>query len=154
MNPIVLLLSLTLGLLAFPRPVERSGDAHYEGMWRGIITQESGATTRYFDMSMVVSRRMDEDSLYDVSSHVEDGDYHAYMEGSGFIGDDGKLYIAEHAIIRSDSIPGMEWCLKRLWVKPSLEDRTLHLRGWWEGDTGFGPCEPGYIDLVQAIIRP
>ncbi len=124
------------------------------GQWKGIITQESGPTTRYFDMEMSVARVLESDSIYTISSHVMDGDYHAYMVGDAIRTPDGQLYIAEREIIRSDTIPGMEWCIKRLQLNQSLEQGDLHLRGVWSGDTTFGACEPGKMDLVREVIRP
>lgn len=127
---------------------------NYLGEWSGIITQEIGPTTRYFDMVMNVAPVTGSDSVYSVSSHVMDGKYHAYMTGEAFRTHDGQLFVAESEIIRADSIPGMEWCIKRLQLNRSMEEGVLHLRGQWAGDTSFGACEPGAMDLVRELVRP
>ena len=126
----------------------------YLGQWQGIITQEIGPTTRYFDMVMSIAPVVESDSVYTISSHVMDGEYHAYMVGEAFRTPDGELFIAEREIVRSDSIPGMEWCIKRLQLVQSMEKGVLHLRGVWAGDTSFGACEPGKMDLIREVIRP
>jgi len=105
-------------------------------------------------MEMSVSPVAETDSIYSISSHVMDGDYHAYMVGSGYRTQAGDLFIAEREIVRSDSIPGMEWCIKRLVLVQSLEEGEIHLRGEWSGDTTFGACEPGKLDLVRELVRP
>lgn len=131
-----------------------TGDV-YEGSWTGIITQETPETTRYFDLDLTLSAVEDRDSAYSVTSHVADGEYHAYMVGQAFVGTDGGLFIAESEIVRSDSIPGMEWCVKRMRLTSDHgEPSEVHLRGEWEGDTTFGPCQPGDLDLVRQVVRP
>jgi len=127
---------------------------NYLGEWSGIITQEIGPTIRYFDMVMIVAPVQDSDSTFRVSSHVMDGDYHAYMNGEAFRTSDGQLFVAESEIIRADSIPGMEWCVKRLQLYRSMEEGVLHLIGQWAGDTSFGACEPGKMDLIRSVVRP
>jgi len=132
-------------------------DAAYDGFlgsWTGIITQIDGATVRYFDMEMTVSPQIGSDTSYSVSSHVMDGTYHAYMVGEGFKGSRKRLFIAESEIIRADSIPGMEWCVKRYELKKYMKNGELHLKGNWGGDTSFGACLPGDMDLVRQVIRP
>ena len=135
-------------------PADSLQHSNFLGAWTGIITQDLGPTTRYFDMVMQVGAVANSDSTYRISSHVMDGDYHAYMTGHAFRTSDGKLFVAETEIIRADSIPGMEWCVKRLQLNKSMEDGTLHLRGSWAGDTSFGACEPGAMDLVRQVVRP
>lgn len=129
-------------------------DDLFEGNWSGIITQESGETTRYFDMELGVAPRSPVDSMYEINSHVMDGDYHAYMVGKAFLDPSGLMFIAESEVVRADSIPGMEWCVKRIHLRRSMQDGELHLRGFWDGDTSFGPCEPGRVDLVRSVVRP
>lgn len=124
------------------------------GAWTGIITQIDGPTVRYFDMEMTISAQIGSDSSYSIASHVMDGKYHAYMVGEGFKSSKGHLFIAESEIIRSDSIPGMEWCVKRYELAKRMKDGELHLQGVWGGDTSFGACLPGDMDLVRQIIRP
>ena len=126
----------------------------YLGMWKGIITQDLGPTVRYFDMEMSVAERRGESGVYDISCHVMDGDYHAYMSGEARVLPNGELYVREDEIVRADSIPGMAWCLKRLELRKSMEKGVLHLRGRWEGDTYFGACPPGKMDLVKPVVRP
>lgn len=138
---------------AMPARSERSADS-YLGMWKGIITQDLGPTIRYFDMEMSVAERKGETGLYDISCHVMDGDYHAYMAGEARVLPNGQLYVHEDEIVRADSIPGMAWCLKRLELRKSMEKGMLHLRGRWEGDTYFGACPPGKMDLVRPVLRP
>lgn len=131
-----------------------TGDV-FAGSWTGIITQETPESTRFFDMEMTLSPSEGLDSVYAVASHVADGEYHAYMVGRAFRGADGELYVAEGEVVRSDSIPGMEWCVKRMQLAPSFDESDeVHLRGTWAGDTSFGPCQPGDMDLVRQVIRP
>ncbi len=129
-------------------------DDLFIGNWSGIITQEIGETTRYFDMELGIAPLEGQDSVYEISSHVMDGDYHAFMAGQAFLDESGLMFVAESEIIRSDSIPDMEWCVKRMHITQSMEDGQLHLRGFWDGDTSFGPCDPGRLDLVQQVARP
>jgi len=124
------------------------------GSWTGIITQIDGPTVRYFDMEMTVSLQIGSDSSYSVVTHVMDGEYNAYMVGEGFKSSRGRLFIAESEIVRSDSIPGMEWCVKRYELKKRMKNGELHLQGVWGGDTSFGACLPGDMDLVRQIVRP
>lgn len=124
------------------------------GSWTGIITQIDGPTVRYFDMELTVSPQLGSDSSYSVSAHVMDGDYHAYMVGEGFKSRNESLFVAESEIIRSDSIPGMEWCVKRYELKKFMKNGDLHLQGVWAGDTSFGACLPGDMNFVRQIIRP
>jgi hypothetical protein len=126
----------------------------FVGSWQGIITQVDGPTIRYFDMELTISPEQSSDSTYNVSSHVMDGKYHAYIVGKGFLRQGDQLYIREDSIIRSDTIPGMEWCIKQLLLTSSMEKGDLHLRGKWLGDTSFGTCQPGEMDLVRQVIRP
>ena len=126
----------------------------FVGEWTGIITQDLGATTRYFDMTMSVAEPAPGDSLYQVSTQVADGNYNAFMSGRAFVADDGQLYVAEDLIVRADSIPDMAWCVKRLTLAQSMEAGELHLRGRWEGDTYFGACDPGDLDLIRQVVRP
>ena len=121
----------------------------FVGSWQGIITQVDGPTIRYFDMELTISPEQSSDSTYNVSSHVMDGKYHAYIVGKGFRRPGDQLYIREDSIIRSDTIPGMEWCIKQLLLTSSMEKGDLHLRGKWLGDTSFGTCQPGEMDLVR-----
>ena len=130
------------------------GSEYYLGAWKGIITQELGPTTRYFDMEMSIAARQGTEGLFDVSCHVMDGDYHAYMSGQAQLTPAGELFVREDEIIRADSIPGMAWCLKRLELKRTMEKGVMHLRGRWEGDTYFGACPPGNMDLIRPVLRP
>lgn len=148
--------ALLLGAATVPAQAQYDGRGDvYVGSWTGIITQETPETTRYFDMEMTLAPAEGLDSVYSVSSHVADGEYHAFMVGRAFRSADGRLFIAESEIIRSDSIPGMEWCVKRMELTADLsEEDDVHLRGQWAGDTSFGPCQPGDMDLVRAVVRP
>lgn len=149
----LLLFASALSSAAFGQ-YDGTGDV-YVGRWTGIITQETPETTRYFDIEMTLSPAEGQDSVYAVSSHVADGEYHAYMVGRAFRSADGRLFIAESEIVRSDSIPGMEWCVKRMELQTEgAESDEVHLRGQWAGDTTFGPCQPGDMDLVRAVVRP
>lgn len=132
-----------------------SPDAYdsYVGQWRGIITQDLGPSVRYFDMELAVAPDVVDSASYQISCHVMDGDYHAYMSGTGTILADGDFSIQEHEIVRADSIPGMAWCLKRLHLRKSIERGVLHLRGRWTGDTYFGACPPGEMDLIRNVNR-
>ncbi len=158
----LLLSYLRIGLLAILTVVgvasvdaqTSSESAEFEGSWTGIITQVDGSTIRYFDMELTVSPEMGSDSTYSVSTHVMDGEYHAYIVGQAMKGSEDQLLIAESEIIRSDSIPGMEWCVKRYELKKKMKDGELHLLGVWGGDTSFGECIPGDMDLVRQVIRP
>lgn len=138
---------------ATARATARADDG-YPGRWTGIITQEAGATTRYFDMVMDVGAVLGRDSAFTVNSHVMDGDYHAYMAADAFVASGGELIVVEREIVRADSIPNMEWCVKRFRLRRSMEAGSLHLRGEWLGDASFGPCIPGDIDLVREVVRP
>ena len=131
-----------------------TGDV-FVGTWSGIITQETPSATRYFDMQLTLAPADGLDSAYAVSTHVADGEYHAYMVGRAFRTPEGELFVAESEIVRSDSIPGMEWCVKRMQLRADGQrDGDVHLLGTWAGDTTFGPCQPGDMDLVRAVVRP
>ncbi len=151
-------LGLSLVLLSLLTMSQRSATSTstdlYLGTWKGIITQDLGPTIRYFDMEMSVAERSGESGLYEISCHVMDGDYHAYMAGQAQVLANGELFVREDEIVRADSIPGMAWCLKRLELRKSVEKGKLHLRGKWEGDTYFGACPPGKMDLVRSVVRP
>ena len=149
-----LVAACTLAVCASTSYAQASEYAGFQGSWKGIITQVDGATVRYFDMELTVSPELGSDSTYSVATHVMDGEYHAYIIGRAFEGNKNRLYIAESEIIRSDSIPGMEWCVKRYELKKKMKDGALHLQGVWGGDTSFGECIPGDMDLVRQIIRP
>ena len=125
----------------------------YLGQWRGIITQDLGPSVRYFDMEMAVAPDATDSTAYAISCHVMDGDYHAYMSGKGTVLPNGEFFVQEHEIVRADSIPGMAWCLKRLELARSMEKGVLHLRGRWSGDTYFGACPPGDMDLIRNVTR-
>ena len=137
---------------ASPQPQPPDYDV-FLGEWKGIITQDLGPTVRYFDMDMNVAPVADEDGGYRVSCHVADGDYHAYMSGTARVLPNGELFVQEHELVRADSIPGMAWCLKRLELRKSMERGVLHLRGRWTGDTYFGACPPGDMDLIRGVVR-
>ena len=148
--------ALSSALLAFAvaQPNPRSPYDGYLGEWKGIITQDLGPTVRYFDMEMnVAPADGDDDVSYTVSCHVMDGDYHAYMSGVARVLPNGDFYVQEQELVRADSIPGMAWCLKRLELRKSMEKGILHLRGRWSGDTHFGACPPGDMDLIRGVIR-
>jgi hypothetical protein len=147
--------AFTLTVWASTAHAQASESTDFVGSWKGIITQVDGATVRYFDMELTVSPELGSDSTYSVATHVMDGEYHAYIVGRAFEGNKkNRLFIAESEIIRSDSIPGMEWCVKRYELKKRIKDGELHLQGVWGGDTSFGECIPGDMDLVRQIIRP
>lgn len=131
-----------------------TGDA-YAGTWTGIITQETPETTRFFDLDITFAPSPTADSAYAMNSHVADGEFHAFMVGEATLGPDGVLWVREREIVRSDSIPGMEWCVKHLTLASDWRDADeVHLRGEWGGETSFGPCQPGELDLVRGVIRP
>ena len=156
------LLQLMLGLVSIvllsgfwlSAPRSAAADDLYLGQWKGIITQDLGPTTRYFDMEMSVAPNKLKPGHYDIACHVMDGDYHAYMAGGAMVLPNGELFVREDEIVRADSIPGMAWCLKRLELRKSMEKGVLHLRGRWEGDTYFGACPPGKMDLIRPVARP
>ena len=149
-----LVAACTLGVCASAVYAQASESVDFLGSWTGIITQVDGATVRYFDMELTVSPEIGSDSTYSVAAHVMDGEYHAYIVGRAFAGNKDRLFIAESEIIRSDSIPGMEWCVKRYELKKKMKNSELHLQGVWGGDTSFGECIPGDMDLVRQVIRP
>ncbi len=131
----------------------QSPSATYLGQWKGIITQDLGPSVRYFDMEMSVAATLEDEDFFSISCHVMDGDYHAYMSGTARVLPNGELYVREDEIVRADSIPGMAWCLKRLELRKSMEKGLLHLRGTWTGDTYFGACPPGKMDLIRPVAR-
>ncbi|MFK8054610.1 MAG: hypothetical protein AB8F78_00700 [Saprospiraceae bacterium] len=149
----LLLTSLLIGSVVVQA---QSGEGYdgFLGSWTGIITQVDGATVTYFDMEMTVSAQIGSDSSYSVSTRVMDGNYNAYLVGEGFKSGKERLFIAESEIIRADSIPGMEWCVKRYELRKKMKNGELHLQGVWGGDTSFGACLPGDMDLVRQVIRP
>ncbi len=150
-----LLLAL-IGSLAFAWVGDdewQQGQAGFLGQWKGIITQDLGPSVRYFDMEMSVAPTPDDAEFFNISCHVMDGDYHAYMSGTARVLPNGELYVKEDEIVRADSIPGMAWCLKRLELRKSMEKGILHLRGKWTGDTYFGACPPGKMDLIRPVTR-
>ena len=146
-----LLLAVTAATPARLAPQQATDS--YLGEWRGIITQDLGPTTRYFDMEMSLAPSASDSLAYAVSCHVMDGDYHAYMTGEAKLLPSGELVVQEHELIRADSIPGMAWCLKRLDLRKSMEKGVLHLRGRWSGVTYFGECPPGDMDLIRNVTR-
>ena len=104
-------------------------------------------------MEMAVAPDPTDSTAFAVSCHVMDGDYHAYMAGVASVLPNGELFVQEHELVRADSIPGMAWCLKRLELEKSMEKGVLHLRGRWSGDTYFGACPPGDMDLIRNVTR-
>ena len=136
-----------------PRQPDPPAYDGFLGEWKGIITQDLGPTVRYFDMEMNVAPVPEDSAGYAVNCHVMDGDYHAYMSGTARVLPDGSFFVQEHELVRADSIPGMAWCLKRLELRKSVEKGILHLRGRWSGDTYFGACPPGDMDLIRGVIR-
>ena len=126
----------------------------WEGQWKGIITQTLGPSIRYFDMELSVAPKQKGAEKYEISGHYSDGPYHAYIVGHGTIINSKTFQVTETEIVRADTIPGMAWCLKDFQLTRSMEKGDLHLRGDWRGETYFGACPPGKIDLVRQILRP
>lgn len=148
---------LSLGIVLAQKPAKaavKGTQDPWEGQWRGVITQTLGPTIRYFDMEISVAPKIVGADSYEISGHYSDGPYHAYIVGKGTPLNSKTFRVVESEIVRADTIPGMAWCLKDFELTRSMEKGDLHLRGDWKGETYFGACPPGKIDLVRQILRP
>jgi hypothetical protein len=124
------------------------------GHWEGTITRDEGGGKRsIYKMDLDVFQKGK--ALNGISYvHFDDGEkqYHAKMEVSGKISGTYVKYF-ETKMLRADSIPNTEWCVKKADLIHRIKDTQPTLEGIWEGVTTLGGCVPGRIFLQKKPPR-
>jgi hypothetical protein len=124
------------------------------GHWEGTITRDEGGGKRtIYNMDLDINQKGK--SLDGISYvHFDDGtkQYHAKMEVSGKISGSYVKYL-ETKLLRADSIPNAEWCVKKADLIHRIKDTQPTLEGIWEGVTNMGGCVPGRIFLQKKPPR-
>jgi hypothetical protein len=120
------------------------------GHWEGTITRDEGGGRRTtYTMDLDINQKGK--SINGISYvHYDDGTklYHAKMAVSGKISGSYVKYL-ETKLLRSDSIPDTEWCVKKADLIHRIKDTQPTLEGIWEGVTSLGGCVPGRIFLQK-----
>lgn len=159
MNFITLIFSL-FSIFAHPTPetrVKKSSSVDkidITGHWEGTITRDEGGgkrTTYAMDLDIYQKGK----ALNGISYvHFDDGtrQFHAKMEVEGKINGSYIKYI-ETKLLRADSIPNAEWCVKKADLIHRIKDTQPTLEGIWEGVTNMGGCVPGRIFLQKKPPR-
>ncbi len=133
-------------------PSEMFSQSRYDGIWQGVVTQESDAgTTSEFQIEI---------RIYKVGkkltghSTVHWGDKFAKMDLKGTIDRSVVVELSEGSILDKSEIPGYDWCLKNMHlVLKEKDNKTLILEGFWEGKSQFGGCVPGKIYVEKQTPR-
>ncbi len=135
----------------FPQKNEKTTVA---GHWEGTITRDEGGGKRTtFAMELdVVQKDKNVTGLSYVS--YEDGakKYAAQMDVKGKVNGTYFKYL-ETKIVKADSIPDNEWCIKKADLIFRIQNDKPTLEGIWEGTTNVGKCTPGRIFLQKRPPR-
>ncbi|MBC6996034.1 hypothetical protein QWY85_12190 [Neolewinella lacunae] len=152
------LFSLTFLLAMHPAPsVQPPGTAwgqrpttgpetDLNGIWVGHLLQNPGGIAPSFEFSMQLRHN---GIFLKGTSFVRHGTIWAEMELSGFQLPNGTWKLTETKILRGEKPEDLSWCLKRYELVISYTPEGVVLHGPWWGNSGFGPCVPGSIRLLQ-----
>ena len=152
MNLFIFIFSLFFSIShSAPKAVEK---IDISGHWEGTITRDEGGgrrTTYGMDLDINQKGKV----LTGISYvHFDNGtrQYHAKIEVTGKISGTYIKYL-ETKLLRADSIPDAEWCVKKADLIHRVQDTQPTLEGIWEGVTNMGNCVPGRIFLQKKPPR-
>lgn len=135
-------------------PLQKNENSNIAGHWEGTITRDEGGGKRTsFAMELDVVQKGKKVSGLSYVSY-EDGvkKYAAQMEVTGKLNGTYFKYL-ETKIVKADSIPDNEWCVKKADLIFRIQKDKPTLEGIWEGTTNVGKCTPGRIFLQKKPPR-
>ena len=134
-------------------PTETIGtkDLDFSGHWEGTITQDYEDKRIIYNMEVDITQS---GKTVKGKSFVHHKQYAAEME---FTGKFKKNYLQyqETKILKSDSIPLADWCLKYVDLRYSEPKGIPTLEGVWQGYASnlSVVCDPGRIFLTKKPTR-
>ncbi|MFK8101222.1 MAG: hypothetical protein AB8G15_01805 [Saprospiraceae bacterium] len=129
---------------------EKTSLQNISGHWKGIITQEEGGYRAEYKFELFIRIR---DHKISGRSYVFVEDLNAEMEITGTIRPNSEIYLQDIKIIGHKERPGMEWCLRQLFLFYKIENEKIILEGRWQGKTSFSTCTPGKVKLTKVDPR-
>jgi len=141
----------TLTANSLPNVAALKGKIDLSGHWEGTITQDFPDGTRVnYDMEAEFTQKK---KVVTGVSIVHYQKYAARMSMEGKFHGDLFLKLEEKAILKYDTLPDAEWCLKKGELIFRKKEAFYTLEGLWEGKTSFGGCIPGRIFLKRKAPR-
>ncbi len=129
---------------------EKTSLQNISGHWKGIITQEEGGYRTEYKFELFIRIK---DNKIVGRSYVFVEDLNAEMEITGAIRNNSEIYLRDIKIIGHREHPGMEWCLRQLFLSYQVENEKITLEGRWQGKTSFSTCTPGKVKLTKVDPR-
>ncbi len=121
------------------------------GHWEGTITQDFSDGQRVnYDMEMELTQKGKDITGTSIVHYQK---YAAKMSVGGKFHGNIFLKLDEKAILKFDSIPEAEWCLKKGELIFRKKEGFFTLEGLWEGKAKAEDCIPGRIFLRKKAPR-
>ncbi len=121
------------------------------GLWEGILTVENDEKilSRYH----IFFSFSEENGSITGASTIVYQEFSAKLSFSATLKNKETLEIKELEIVKADTLPSGEWCVKNITMKRFFEKNKVIWRGEWKGKTSFSDCLPGKIYLIRAAQR-
>lgn len=119
------------------------------GQWVGKLTQDEGGYRSTYDFEIYLIER---NGRYYGRTYVWTEGVYGEMRFTGRLHGD-ILHLEESEVIYSRKPASLSWCLKTLQLRLSQSRTGWLLEGPWQGESGFGPCIPGYVVLSRVAPR-
>ena len=126
------------------------GQTELTGVWKGTITQNEGGYRPEYVFEIYLNQKGD---VVTGRSYVFVDKIYAVMNLSGSVHSDLYLNLKDAKILDHKVDTGMEWCMKKYQLVLKIKGDTLHLEGFWQGDTTFSTCIPGKVKLTKIDPR-
>ena len=124
-------------------------NANVSGLWKGVITQNSGGYRPKYDFEIFLHQK---GNKITGRSYVFIENIYAVLELSGEV-NGNSILLRESRIVDSRKVEGLEWCIKSYKLNYSRTSQKSQLLGTWEGHTGGDPCIQGNISLSRKFSR-
>ncbi|MCU0514857.1 MAG: hypothetical protein MUE40_20065 [Anaerolineae bacterium] len=141
-----LLLAAVLAVLAYtllPRPAQDT--VNLAGAWYGMIYQQPGALSSYYDLRVTFTQDGDQISGTARVNVTGDSTEYGVMSLTGYR-DGDTLHYTETGLLESGLSPDWRWCFKNATL--TLNGDTLS--GRWSSPG----CNPGTMTLVRENAGP
>jgi hypothetical protein len=123
--------------------------SEFVGKWTGVLTQQEGGYRQQYYCELTVEQKGDQ--LFGIT-YVSVEEVSAEMAFTAQ--EKGKtLIFKENRIVRYTQLENMAWCLKWGDLQVRKKGNLWFLEGKWNGQSVYGPCIPGKVQLQRQVPR-
>ena len=126
------------------------GQSDLTGLWKGTITQNEGGYRPEYVFEIYLNQKGE---VITGRSYVFVDKIYAVMNLNGSLHSGLYLNLKDEKILEHKVDNGMEWCMKKYQLVLKQKGGTMHLEGFWQGDTTFSTCIPGKVRLTKINPR-